>query len=422
MNRWSDLNQYSTTSCAWARHSAAKEHARLVEDSVARDVAMVARIDAIPSILEIVCQSTGLRFAAVARVTETRWMACAVRDEIAFGLEPGGELDLKTTICDEIRDSGTGVVIDHVAEDALFRNHHTPAHYGFQSYISMPILLADGSLFGTLCALDPLPVRVSDTATVTTFQSFAKLIGRQLDAQRTQSKSEQALEAADRDAVLREQFIAILGHDLRNPVAAIQAGTHLLGKETLSARSQMLIEHMQMSCQRMAGLINDLLDFARGRLGAGLVLSRKRADGLEGSLEQVITELQLVHPDRKIDVMIDLRAPVVCDIGRMTQLLSNLLANALIHGDPAAPVEVIASSANEVFTLAVANGGTPIPEETRSTLFQPFTQTQEGTSANGLGLGLYIASEIAKAHDGTLAVLSDQGETRFTLTMPCVAE
>jgi signal transduction histidine kinase len=390
-----------------------------VSESVSDDVAMVARIDAIPSILEIVCQSTGLRFAAVARVTETSWTACAVRDEIAFGLKAGGELDLRSTICDEIRQSGLGVVIDHVAEDEQFRNHHTPAQYGFQSYISMPILLTDGSLFGTLCALDPAPAKLRDPATIATFQSFAKLIGRQLDLQ---AKSEESERVADHNATLREQFIAILGHDLRNPVAAIQAGTHLLGREALSSRAEMLIEHMQLSCQRMTGLINDLLDFARGRLGAGLVLSRKKAIGLDASLAQVISELQIVHPGRKIDVMMDLRAPVVCDVGRVTQLLSNLLANALIHGDRDSAIEVIATSANGVFTLAVANGGQPIPEETRSTLFQPFTQTVEGVSANGLGLGLYIASEIAKAHDGTLAVLSDQTETRFTLTMPCATE
>ena len=89
-------------------------------------------------------------FAAVARVTPDRWVACAVRDEIAFGLLPGGELDVKTTICDEIRDSGRAVIIDHVAEDEQFRSHHTPRMYGLQSYISMPIVLPSGAFFGPL--------------------------------------------------------------------------------------------------------------------------------------------------------------------------------------------------------------------------------------------------------------------------------
>src|SRR5712671_5858306 len=99
------------------------------------DVDAVSRIEAVPRILEVVCRTTGLGFAAVARVTEDRWIACAVRDEIAFGLQPGGELSVETTICNEIRDSGQAVVIDHVAGDELFCRHPTPKMYGFQSYI-----------------------------------------------------------------------------------------------------------------------------------------------------------------------------------------------------------------------------------------------------------------------------------------------
>src|SRR6202142_927785 len=105
------------------------------------DITAISQIDAVASILEIVCRTTGMGFAAVARVTQERWIACAVRDEIAFGLLPGGELPVKTTICDEIRASGQIVVIENVAEDNLFSGHPTPKLYGFQSYISVPINL-----------------------------------------------------------------------------------------------------------------------------------------------------------------------------------------------------------------------------------------------------------------------------------------
>ena len=100
--------------------------------SVAGDVAAVGRIGAIASILQMVCRMTGMRFATVARVTEDTWTACAIRDEIDFGLKVGGELPLKTTICDEIRACGKAVIIDHVSEDPLFRTHHTPKLYGFR--------------------------------------------------------------------------------------------------------------------------------------------------------------------------------------------------------------------------------------------------------------------------------------------------
>lgn len=97
----------------------------MVAASVARDIATIARIGAIPSILQMACTATSMRFAVVARVTQDTWTACAVRDEIDFGLEAGGELPLKTTICDEIRAGGRAIIIDHVSEDPLFRTHHT---------------------------------------------------------------------------------------------------------------------------------------------------------------------------------------------------------------------------------------------------------------------------------------------------------
>ena len=154
-----------------------------LKDSLADDLAAVTRIDAVPTILEVVCRTTGLGFSAVARVTEDRWVACAVRDEIAFGLQPGGELRVETTICDEIRDSGQLVVIDNVAEDEVFCGHPTPRMYGFQSYISVPIHRPDGRFFGTLCAIDPRPARLNTPETVGMFKLFADLIGFHLDVQ-----------------------------------------------------------------------------------------------------------------------------------------------------------------------------------------------------------------------------------------------
>ena len=386
---------------------------------VADDIAAVARIDAVPSILEIACRITGLRFAAVARVTDTAWTACAVRDEIAFGLEVGGALDLKTTICDEIRDSRQGVIIDHVAADPIFRDHHTPRMYGFESYISIPILKRDGSFFGTLCALDPLPAKLSEPGIVATFESFAQLIGLQLDMQDDLIVKDAALSDASRATEIRERFIAILAHDLRNPVAAIAAGTTLLGKMPMDAKATSIIGQMKQSARRISVLIDDLLDFARGRLGTGLTLNTRSMATLAVPLEEVVAELQMVHPEHPIDVTIQLHEPVTCDVERITQLLSNLLGNALTHGASDKPVKVSAKSEDGRFMLSVSNGGAPIPKDALPTLFQPFTRA-EGHPRTGLGLGLFIANEIARAHNGVIDVRSDEKETRFTLTMPCI--
>lgn len=146
------------------------------------DIDAIDRIPAIPAILEVICRTTGMGFAAVARVTEQRWVCCAVRDEIAFGLIPGGELKVETTICNEIRQSLQAVVIDEVARDNTFRQHPTPELYGFQSYVSMPIMLPDGRMFGTLCAIDPRPARVNTPAVIGMFKLFAELVAFHLDA------------------------------------------------------------------------------------------------------------------------------------------------------------------------------------------------------------------------------------------------
>lgn len=388
-------------------------------DGLATDIAAITRIDAVPSILEIACRITGLRFAAVARVTDTSWVACAVRDEIAFGLEVGGSLDLKTTICDEIRDSGQGVIIDHVAQDPVFRDHRTPRHYGFESYISIPIFRRDGSFFGTLCALDPLPAKLSSPGIVATFESFAKLIGLQLDLQNDLVCKEEQLEEAGQTAEIRERFIAILGHDLRNPLAAIDAGITMLGRKPTEEKTGRILVQLQQSTRRIGLLVNDLLDFARGRLGSGLMLRSTVLPSMSIPIEQVIAELQIVHPDRTVDLDLQLEEPVTCDVERITQLVSNLVGNALTHGAVDEPIAVRAISRGGTFSLSVANGGPPIPDELMPNLFQPFTRSAEGQSANGLGLGLFIASEIAKAHGGTIDVSSSTDGTSFTLCMPC---
>ena len=377
------------------------------------DIAAVQGIAAVPRILEVVCRSTGMGFAAVARVTEQRWICCAVRDEIAFGLTPGGELKVETTICHEIRQSGEAVVIDSVADDLVFCGHHTPAQYGFQSYISMPIILGDGSFFGTLCAIDPRPARLNTPQTVGMFKLFAELIATHLDAANRLAASEARLLGERETSELREQFIAVLGHDLRNPLASIAAGTKLLTRGNRDAAP--ILALMQQSVARMSALIDNVLDLARGRLGGGIALNRA-TQSLEPVLNQVIAELRAGFPESQIDSDFDLTRQVDCDSGRVAQLFSNLLGNALTHGTPGAPVRVRANTHKDEFELSVANAGEPIPPEAINRLFQPFYRVAQD-SGQGLGLGLYIASEIARAHGGRLDVASSPLETRFTFRM-----
>lgn len=381
-----------------------------------RDIAAVEAIPAVPTILEVVCRTTGMGFAAVARVTEDRWVACAVRDDIAFGLQPRGELEVETTICNEIRASLEPVAIENVAEDPQYRAHRTPARYGFQSYISAPIVLPDGRFFGTLCALDPRPARLRTPEVTGMFRLFAELIAFHLDTHRRMSESDAALVDERETAKLRDQFIAVLGHDLRNPLAAISSGTRLLLSRGPDAFSVQIIGMMQASVTRMTGLIENVLDFARGRLGGGIALTRRADEPLAPLLEQVLAEMRAAHPDRVMEAAIDLPGRLHGDARRIAQLFSNLLSNALTHGAEDTPVRARARIAGGRLELSVANAGTPIPEEKRARLFQPFFR--DSATEGGLGLGLYIASEIARAHDGAIDVRSTPEETVFTFRMP----
>src|ERR1700761_5576797 len=211
-----------------------------------RDIAKVSAIAAVSTILDVVSKTTGMGFTAVARVTEDRWITCASRDDLAFGLKPGDELKVESTICHEIRESHQPVIIDDVSQDVAYCGHHTPAQYGFQSYISMPIILADGSFFGTLCAIDPKPRKLNTPEVIGMFKLFAELIAFHLDAADKIEITESRLALEQKSAELREQFIAVLGHDLRNPLASIAGGLRLL-KKKVDAEGADWINRMQAS-------------------------------------------------------------------------------------------------------------------------------------------------------------------------------
>lgn len=391
---------------------------------ITAEVSAVQQIGAVPKILDVVNRMTGMGFVAIARVTSQQWVCCAVRDNINFGLREGGELQVETTICNEIRQHGTTVVINDVQSDGAYCNHPTPAMYGFRSYISAPIILSSGMIWGTLCAIDPKPRDLTKPEILGSFQLLSELIAAQLELNQRLEQSQEDLKVSQADllderrtAELREQFIGVLGHDLRNPLASIDAGMRSLLKNPRNEKAPEIILTVQKSVLRMASLVDNIMDFARGRLGDGLTISRDTKQPLEPVLEQVIAELKSAWPDASIEASISIDEPVNCDRDKMGQLFSNLLGNAITHGDRGKPIRVSARTIDGAFELTVTNYGAPMPDKAMANLFKPYARGDR-PSQHGLGLGLYIASQIAHAHGGTLKASSNKEVTRFTFEMP----
>lgn len=358
-------------------------------------------------------------FAAIARVTEEKWITCSVRDDISFGLKPGDELDVETTLCHEVRQFDEPIVIDDVKNDPDYCNHHTPAKYGLQSYISVPIYRKDGSFFGTLCAIDPNPAKVNSPQTIGMFRLFSDLISFHLNAVEEMYLASKKIEDQQRVSELREQFIAILGHDLRNPLASTRMSADILMKLAKDDMSRKYAEMIKATTYRMDRLIENMLDFARGRLGEGIILNRKLYNGeLEESLEEIVKEMRINSPERVVEVDMQIERDVRCDRERIGQMFSNLLSNADSHGSPGNAIKVKAFTRENKFYLSVLNSGDRIPDSAIKHLFQPFYREDAKQGKKGLGLGLFIASEIARAHDGTIKVDSSEKETNFTFEMP----
>lgn len=381
-------------------------------------VEAIGRLETVPTLLKVVSEMTGLRFAAIAYVTQDSWTACAVHDGLNFGLSAGGELDVTTTLCAEVRDSLRPIVIEHASQDLQYCNHRTPQQYGFESYFAVPIFRRDGSYFGTVCGLDPRPTKLKDEKLLSMLTLFAQLLSHQLEEEEQKTRTEAALREAQQDAELREQFIAVLGHDIRNPLSSMMMGASSMLRPE-AAPSPKVLQRILSSGRRIMGLIDDVLDLARGRLGGGIAMTKVPVADLQVTLSHVVAELESTHPERTVRWMAEPLGVVECDRDRVAQVLSNLLANALQHSQRGTPIEVRASNLEGTFSLSVLNQGEPIHESLHARLFQPYFRGPEGQQERtGLGLGLYIVSEVAVGHGGSVGLRSDTSGTLFKVQFP----
>lgn len=422
-----------------------------MNDSISADIAAINANNAVPTILRAVFEATGMRFVCVARVTETSWTACAVLDQLNFGLTTGDQLELATTFCKIVRATRQPLVIDHVSASATLAEREMAKLYGFESFIAVPLYRRDGAYFGSLCALDPLPALLSDAKTMNLMARFVEIIGQDLDSERPPGAGRAPTVAAQQGAELRQQ-LAVLGLDLLAPLTAILSDAAALQQRALEAPVAAAVDSILDSGQRMAAKLSDALDFAHTRLGAELALRLAPVDDLERDLRQVIANLQGAYPRRRIEFELVLEQTVYCDRRRVAQLFDKLLRKALQSGAPDGPVLASAASCASCLVIKVgaaapAGGGLALaeagaahgpaadaaPGAAPDAIAAPATQG-EGAAADaagaaaavvvqgepelGLDLGWYIAAEIARAHGGKLEIETGVAATTYIFTMP----
>ncbi|RAJ93035.1 GAF domain-containing protein [Larkinella arboricola] len=397
---------------------------------LAGDIRRVNKIDIVPTLLDVVCQTTGMRFAAIARVTQDRWIACSVRDEIQLGILPGGELKIETTICNEIRDSHQPVVIDHVQENEQFCNHPTPIMYGFQSYISFPIILKSGEFFGTLCALDPKPAKVENATIKGMFMAFADLISFHLQQIELLEQSDQAVKNLSRQLTNtideNRQYRHASNHSIQEPLRKLRIFSELLvdvvRKNDVGQAEQLALK-INAGAERLSLMIKNLSDFS--------ILDAKDTTvelaDLNAILASVCTQLSPQLKARNATLHLDVLPSIKGFPFQLEHLFYQLLSNAIKFAKKEVPLVISISyrpvtaseisdqlsAGNRYIEIQIADNGIGIDKSQLEKIFDMFAQLPHNKVREGTGLGLTYCRKIIRNHFGLITIQSevDQGTT-----------
>jgi signal transduction histidine kinase len=295
------------------------------------------------------------------------------------------------------------------------------ARRGEHGFAVVPLVVGDrcpgviGLTFG--------PEHVPTPAERRFVEALAQLGAQAFDRARLFEAEQAARREAEQVGRLQEQLMAVVGHDLRTPLSAIGlSAATLVRRGGLSPEDRALVERISSSARRMGALIRDLVDLSRARQGVGVSLHVARVD-LGEVVRGALAELDAGPDGQEVSLAVRGDAALDGDRDRLAQVVSNLVGNALQHGG-GSPVYVTVTGGDLDVTLAVANGGPPIPEELLPHVFEPFRRGEPYARAAGgrpgnSGLGLFIVREIVRAHGGTVEVRSErEAGTVFTVRLP----
>jgi len=286
--------------------------------------------------------------------------------------------------------------------------------FGALAYVGVPVQFDDGTVIGTLCAMSKRTIADAERG-VPLMSLLGQLVAHELQLVEQARHTQDRLSREQSTAEERERFLALVAHDLRNPLSAIRLNAELLARQ--AGRGQhALTERILAVTARMCRLIDDLLDLSRGRLGTGIAIRLghvQPAPFLAARLAEICT----VNPQAELVIEVD-ELPNTTDAwdpDRIAQLLDNVVGNAIQHGE-GHTVTVRARHVANTCQIDVLNEGKTIPEDVLQTLFEPFHRSS--APARGLGLGLYISYRIAVAHGGTIVARSREGQTCLRVILP----
>jgi len=376
-----------------------------------------------------VTQDLTIRRAAEEEARRFQLLVESVKDYAIFILDPSGHVSSWNAGAERIK----GYTSDEIIGKHFSIFYPAESITGGRCELELELALRDGRFEEEGYRVRKDGSRFWANVTITslrdsgnTLLGFAKVTQdltqrREAEAsRRALAEQRAALAERARTQEFQERFLAILGHDLRNPLASIDMGIGILREQASDESAARVLARMQSSSARMSRMIEQILDLTRSRLAGGLDLEL-RAMALDETLAKIVEELRAAHRGRSIDLFVP-PIGIWGDPDRMEQVCSNLIGNAILHGDPSTPVMVRAHVDEASVIVSIHNYGVPIPEEILPKLFDPFRRGERESrtaKTTGLGLGLYISWEIVRGHQGSIDVDSSaERGTTFRVKLP----
>ncbi len=422
---------------------------------LSKDVEDVANLSIVPTMLSVLCQTTGLGFAAVARVTDEHWIICSVNDSINFGLKSYDQLDVKTTLCNELKVTAQPLVIEDISTDKHYHDHITPTTYKFSAYVSIPIFRKDGRYFGSLFAIDPAPKKMNIEAVAGMLSLFGQLISVNLSTNEQIRLSEiqfnkdrafiNALEvkAEERTKELRENNEALARsnkeleafadrsrHDLQEPLRKIQTLTSMITERegsNLSPTGLDYFNRIKNAAGRMQALIKDLLTYSQ----ADMAERSFKLTNLEEIISQVKDDLNEQLAKRNAIIEVGPMCTLLLIPFQFRQLLQNLFTNSLKFAKESVPPVIsiscihVTQSAPEqplkvpFYQIEIKDNGIGFEQQYAEKIFTLFQRLNDKVLYSGTGVGLAIVKKIVENHNGYVTASGQPGEGAvFTIYLP----